>query len=63
MSFNIYRKPTTADTIIPNNSNHPPEQRMAAIRYLDNQLITYSMNDIHKKKEYDIIKQTMRNNK
>jgi hypothetical protein len=25
LSFNIYRKPTTTDTIIPNDSCHPPE--------------------------------------
>ena len=36
---------------------------MAAIRYLANRLITYSINDTNKKKEYDTIKQIMRNNK
>ena len=36
--FNIYRKPTATDIIIPKNSNHPPEHKMSAIRYLANQL-------------------------
>ena len=33
-SFSVYRKPTATDIIIPKDSNHPPEQRTAAIRYL-----------------------------
>jgi len=32
-SYNIHRKATTTDTIIPMDSNHPLEQKMAAIRY------------------------------
>ena len=31
ISFNIYRKPTATDIIIPNDSCHPPEQKVAAI--------------------------------
>jgi len=37
-SFNIYRKPTATDTIIPNDSCHPSEHKLAAIRYLTNRL-------------------------
>jgi hypothetical protein len=32
ISFYINRKPTATDTIIPNDSCHLPEQKMAAIR-------------------------------
>jgi hypothetical protein len=35
LSFSIYRKPTTTDTIIPNDSCHPPEHKMAAIKFLN----------------------------
>ena len=33
ISFNVYRKPTATD-IIPSDSCHPPEQKLAGIRYL-----------------------------
>jgi len=33
MSFNIYRKPTTTDTIIPIDSCHPISYKLAAIIY------------------------------
>jgi hypothetical protein len=44
LSFNIYRKPTTTDTIIPYNSCHPLEQKLAAIRYITNRNKTYILN-------------------
>jgi hypothetical protein len=33
MTFNIYRKPTTTDTIIPNDSCHPISYKLAASIY------------------------------
>ena len=39
----IYRKPTTTDHIIPNNSNHPPGQKLSAVKYLTNRLLTYPL--------------------
>jgi len=60
--FNVYRKPT-ATNIIPNDSCHPPEQKLAAITCLINRLSTYPMNETNKRKEYNIIKQIIRNNK
>ena len=42
-SYNIYRKATTTDTIIPMDSNHPLEHKMAAIRYLINRANTYNL--------------------
>ena len=41
--IDIYRKPTTTDTIIVNDSSHPREHKMAAIHYLHNWIITYEM--------------------
>ena len=40
LSFSIYRKPTTADTIILNDLYHPREHKLAAIRYLSNRMKT-----------------------
>ena len=50
ISFNIYRKPTATD-IIPNDSCHPPEHKLAAIRYLTNCLSTYPRNETNKRTE------------
>jgi hypothetical protein len=36
LSFEIYRKPTTTNIIIPNDSCHPREHKTAAIRYYCN---------------------------
>ena len=63
ISFNVYRKPTATDIIIPNYSFHPPEQKLAAIRYMVNRLSTYPINETNKRKEYDTIKQILHNNK
>jgi len=40
ISFDIYRKQTTSDIIIPNDSCHPTEQKLAAIRYFTNRINT-----------------------
>ena len=40
LSFEVYRKPTTADIIIPNDPCHPNEHKSAAIRYCRNRLDT-----------------------
>ena len=34
LSIDIYRKPTYSDAIIPHDSCHPTEHKLAAIRYL-----------------------------
>jgi hypothetical protein len=41
MSIYIYRKPTYTDVIIPNDSCHPREHKMAAINYLYSRMNTY----------------------
>jgi hypothetical protein len=45
LTFDIYRKPTTTDTIIPEHSCNPPEHKPAAIKFLTNRRDTYSLND------------------
>jgi hypothetical protein len=63
LSFAIYRKPTFTDTIIPNDSCHPREHKLAAIRCLSNGMTTYNLNPASIQKEYDRLKQILHNNK
>jgi len=63
ISFNIYRKPTATDIIIPNDSWHPPEHKLAAITYLTNCLSTNPRNETNTRKENDTIQQILHNNK
>ena len=55
-SFRTYRKPTATGTIIPSDSSHPYEHKMAAIRYLANSIITYPTDDTNKTDEYYTVK-------
>ena len=43
ISFDTYRKPTTTDVILPNDSCHPREHKTVAIRYLHNGMKTYNL--------------------
>jgi len=61
--FSIYRKPTTTDTIIPNDSSHPHKHKHAAIHYMLNRMNSYQLNKSSKEQEYSTIKQIMYNNK
>jgi len=63
LSFNAHRKPNATDIIIPNDSSHPPQQKLGAIRYMVYRLSTYTINKTNKRKEYDAIKQILHNNK
>jgi len=63
ISFNIYRKETTSDIIIPNDSCHPTEQKLAAIRCFANRINTYSVDHTKKQTETNIVKQTVNSNK
>jgi len=51
--FEVYRKPTTTDIIIPNDSCHPNEHKTAAIRYYRNRLGMYRLTPKKRKKLYD----------
>jgi hypothetical protein len=52
-----YRIPSATDFIIPIYSCHPPEHKLAAVRYLTNRLSTYPMNETHKRNENDTMKE------
>jgi hypothetical protein len=43
LTFEIFRKPATSDTIIPNDSCHSLEQKLVAIRYYANRIHTYNL--------------------
>jgi hypothetical protein len=62
LSFNIHRKPTTTDTIIPGDSCHPYEQNMAAIRYLTNRMNMYHLSETGKEVEKNTIEHILRSN-
>ena len=46
-TFNVYRKPTTTDFIIPKVSCHPQEHKYAAIRHLIKRMNTYNLNAVN----------------
>jgi hypothetical protein len=60
--FNTYRKPTTTDLIIPNESCHPMEHKLAAIRYLHNRKDTFPISSECKQEETKVINTIMHNN-
>jgi hypothetical protein len=62
LTYNIYRKPTTTDTIIHNTSCHPTEHKIAAINYLKNRKETYQLTPANKIQEENTIKQILHNN-
>jgi hypothetical protein len=43
LTYEIYRKPTTSDTITPKDSCHPMEHKSAAVRYFANRTHTYNL--------------------
>jgi hypothetical protein len=58
----IYRKPSFTDSITPYSSNHPPQHKHAAIRYLYNRLNTYHLQNDEYEEELDTIHDIMLNN-
>ena len=57
IKMSIYRKPTFTDTIIPYSSNHPTQQKYAAVIFLYNRLNTYQLHN----KEYSQEENTIHN--
>ena len=60
--YEIYRKPTNTDIIIPSDSNHPLEHKLSAIRFLHNRNQSYPTNTHSKQKEKQIIQQILHAN-
>jgi len=63
LSLDIHRKPTTTDTVIDNDSCHPLEHKLAAIRYFSKRIGTYNLDHVSKQKESNTLKQIILNNK
>jgi hypothetical protein len=61
-STDIYRKPTFTDTIIPSDSCHPEEHKLAAVRYLYNRMDAYHIPPNRRRKEENLIQQILHNN-
>jgi hypothetical protein len=61
LDCSIFRKPTVTATIIHSNSCHPNEQKIAAIRYLNNRINTYALSEKNKTKK-DVIEAILHNN-
>jgi len=62
LRFNIYRKHTQTDIIIPRDSCHPNEHKQSAIRYLNDRNENYPTDTENKKRGKLVIKQIMTNN-
>jgi hypothetical protein len=58
----IYRKPTFTDNIIRYISNHPLQQKYAAMKFLYNRLISYDLHKEEYQHETDIIHNILYNN-
>ena len=60
--INIYRKPTTTDTTINYNSNHPIEQNLAAYKFLINRMISLPLTQTNQNIEWSKILKIAQNN-
>jgi hypothetical protein len=61
-SIDIYRKPTFTDTIIPSDSCHPEEHKLAAVCFLCNRLDNYHLPPDRRQNEDNLIQQILQNN-
>jgi hypothetical protein len=62
LTKSIFRKPTFTDTITPYNSNHPPQHKFAAIKFIFNRLHSYNLAETEHKQELNSIHNIMQNN-
>jgi hypothetical protein len=61
INISIFRKPTHTDTLIPYTSNHPAQQKYAAIKFLYNRLNSYQLHNEEYQQE-NIIHNILYNN-
>jgi hypothetical protein len=62
LAMHAYRKPTTIDTTIHYNSNHPMEHKMAAYRFLLNRVHQLPITQEYKEQEMNTIYQIAKKN-
>ena len=55
LEIEVYRKPTSTDTTIHYNSNHPIEHNLAAYRFLRNRIHQLPLTPPYKQKEWNTI--------
>jgi hypothetical protein len=61
-TFNIYRKLTATDSVIPQDSCHPIEQKLRAMLHLQNKIVTYPTDEQNKCKQKQIVDHILHNN-
>jgi hypothetical protein len=62
IKISVFRKPTFTDTLIPYTSNHPPQHKYSAIRFLYTRLNSYHLNPEEHRQEENIIRNILFNN-
>lgn len=62
LKFSIYRKPTQTDHVIPDQSNHPQQHKMAAFHCYINRLLNFPLSKEDYNSEVNILKQIAHNN-
>jgi hypothetical protein len=62
LQFGIYRRKTTTDIMIHNDSCHPTEHKMSGINYLINRIITYHITNSNLNLESQIINHLLKSN-
>jgi hypothetical protein len=60
LTFGIYRKPTTTDSITHNDSCHPSEHKKSATNYLTNRMKIYPLTQTNTDQEQTIIKKDIK---
>jgi hypothetical protein len=62
LSYKIYRKPTTTNSIIPFDSCHPIQHKLAAIRFLTYRRDSYHLDKENRQMETGVIDQILHSN-
>jgi hypothetical protein len=62
IQFNVYRKPTVTDAIIPADSCHPNEHKQSAIKFLTHRNKTYPTTPENKQEEEAVIRHILQAN-